>query len=100
MFNEKTIKFTLSTNKTGKSLIKLLKSYQELRKQGVTRVHLVAKNSIGYYSVAWLTVYQDSPRSLIVGIENILDGMLLSRIVSCRECTAFHRAVQELWEYY
>lgn len=93
----KTIKFTVSVKRPEKSLIKLLKQYKELEKQGVTRVHLVAKNELGYYTVEWLSLYKGEPRPFIKGIESILDGMFLSRILTYSQCHKVDMAIRELW---
>ena len=96
----KNIKFTVSNKRPERSLIKLLKQYEELKKQGVHGVHLVVYNGVTYIHMEWMYIHSDSPRSLIKGIESLLDRMFLSRLVTYRQCHRVDIAIGSLWECY
>ena len=92
------IKFTVSTKRPERSLVKLLKLIEKHQLQGVTDVCLVAYNGLCYYEVAWIRLYWDNnPRDTVKQVESLLDRMFLSRLLTYIQCHKIDQAVRELW---
>lgn len=94
----KTIKFTISTKRPEKSLIKFLKLAEELQSQGIQNVCLVAYNGIHYYKIEWIKFFWDkNPRDTAKQVESLLDRMFLSRLLTYSQCHKVDLAIRELW---